>query len=152
MGATTELTAELWTRLRDVSALQFKAASRSDAGWDGVGTGIVKVSEPSPGVLIYEESGHWQNAAGREIRFNNVFRWSQCEDHLRLEHLRFGPNRPVFLFEMAPDGDGAWHDLAPHLCRQDHYTATLLIEDERLFLNWSVHGPRHNESIAYVYV
>ena len=87
----------------------------------------------------------------QELRFTNVFRWTHIENRLSLEHLRFGPEKPVFLFEMERDADGIWHSIAPHLCREDHYNASLHLEDEHLFLNWTVRGPRHNDDIAYIY-
>jgi hypothetical protein len=42
-------------------------------------------------------------------RFRNVFRWTLLGPKLvRLEHLRFGPDHPVYLFELAQDANGTW--------------------------------------------
>ena len=141
---------EVWKQFRAVSILQFKSQSRSASGWTGQGIGIVKVREPSPDILLFEEVGSWR-LNEQELRFTNVFRWTREENLLRLEHLRFGPEKPVFLFEMQCDTDEIWRSIAPHLCREDHYNASLHFADGRLFLNWTVRGPRHDDDISYIY-
>lgn len=144
---------DVLSRLRRVRALQFDARTRAATGWDGIGTGAVTVSEPIDGVVVFAEAGTWRpRAPGRgAIGFNNVFRWSPVGAALRLEHLRFGPDRPVFLFDMAPGEDGVWRVVSPHQCREDGYTASLAIECEQLVVAWSVVGPRKHESIRYTY-
>lgn len=142
---------QVWEHLRGVTALHFKSQSHTGIGWEGEGAGVVKVSEIMLDVLIFEESGHWQQSGGKEIRFTNIYRWTKLEELLKLEHLRFGPDKPVFLFEMAPDKDGIWREVAPHLCKQDCYSAILQLDDARLLLNWLVRGPTRDEAISYVY-
>jgi len=73
------------------------------------------------------------------------------EKALRLEHLRFGMEKPVLLFDMAPTTDGAWREISPHQCREDCYTASLRIEGEILVVAWTVVGPQKRESISYTY-
>lgn len=143
---------KVWARLRDVQVVQFRSESRTGTGWQGAGSGIVRVSAPSPDILVFDESGSWKQQDKGDIRFTNVFRWTILADRIRLEHLRFGLPNPVLLFEMAPDASGEWHETSPHMCKQDCYTATLRIEDERLFLHWVVRGPTRDETISYVYI
>lgn len=140
--------------LRRVRSLQFDARSEAATGWDGVGIGVVVVSEPASRVVVFDEAGTWQpRAPGREpIRFTNVFRWSAIGDVLRLEHLRFGPDQPVLLFDMAPSDEGRWSVVSPHQCRNDCYSASLSVEGERIVVAWSIVGPRKRESITYTYV
>jgi hypothetical protein len=142
----------VWALLREIEALQFKSESRSSTNWSGAGQGSVKVLQITPEVLIFEESGRWRQNGGQEIRFTNVYRWTYATDRIRLEHLRFGRENPVFLFEMAPDAEGIWRDINPHLCRDDCYSAALRTAGGQLFLQWSVNGPTRNESIDYVYI
>ena len=109
------LTAQrLWDGLQRVRSVRF--ISRSDTpGWDGTGVGSVAVESPSEEVLVYTESGTWQPAKGRETRFSNVFRWTLTgPESIRLEHLRFGADRPVFLFDVAPGSSGEWASVRPH--------------------------------------
>lgn len=136
---------------RRVSTVYFTSKSHKGLGWSGKGAGIVKVSEPTPNTLILNESGLWRQDGGKEIRFTNVFRWQLKGERLHLEHLRFGADNPVFLFEMAVDANGVWHEMNPHLCRDDCYRAGLRVEGERILVNWLVRGPRHDEVMDYVY-
>jgi hypothetical protein len=136
-----------------VQSLRFDARSEATTGWDGVGTGAVAVSEPTIGVVVFDEAGTWQPsiAARAAVVFKNVFRWSVVGESLRLEHLRFGPEHPVLLFDMVPAPDGVWHEVSPHQCHKDCYTASLEVEDDRLVVAWSIVGPRKRESIRYTY-
>ena len=47
--------------------------------------------------------------------------------------------------------DRQWRSASPHLCRQDHYAAVLLVRDDGVVLQWSIDGPRKRESIEYAY-
>lgn len=145
--------AEVWSLLRRVRALRFDARTEAATGWEGVGTGTVAVSEPTAGVVVFVEAGTWQPAAPARpaIGFSNVYRWSAVGEGLRLEHLRFGPDAPVLLFDMAPAEGGVWRSVSPHQCREDCYTASLAVEGGRLAVAWSIVGPRKRESIRYTY-
>jgi hypothetical protein len=144
---------EVLTLLRWVRSLRFDASSEAATGWDGCGTGSVAVSEPAAGVVVFDEVGTWQpTTPGRAaFGFKNVFRWSAVAESLRLEHLRFGPEHPVLLFDMAPDADGVWREVSPHQCREDCYTASLGVEGGQLVVAWSIVGPCKRESIRYTY-
>jgi hypothetical protein len=119
-----ESTAEAMSIMRRVRSLRFEARSEAATGWDGIGTGAVAVSEPAPGVVVFDEAGTWRpTAADRsEIGFTNVFRWSALGSALRLEHLRFGAMNPVLLFDLVPGADGVWRQVSPHQCKEDCYT------------------------------
>ena len=144
---------DLWSVLQRVRALRFDARTEAATGWDGTGTGTVAVSEPAAGVVVFEEVGTWQpSISGRPaIGFNNVFRWTVIGEVLRLEHLRFGPDAPVLLFDLAPGEGGEWREVSPHQCREDCYTATLTVKGGQLAVAWSIIGPRKRESIRYAY-
>ena len=142
---------EVWGLLRGARALTFTAHSEAGTGWDGAGTGSVAVSEPAPGVVVFEEAGRWQPSGRRSMAFFNVFRWSRLGEAIRLEHLRFGPASPVFLFDLAPGPDGTWREVSPHECRADCYSATMRADGDQLVVRWSVRGPRKRETIEYVY-
>src|SRR5262245_40512939 len=98
----------LWAALRHVRTIQFTARSGAGTGWNGTGSGTVLVTAPQDGVLVFEESGTWQPEQGQPLRFTNVFRWTLLgSQRLRLEHLRFGPAHPVYLFDLAPAVGGS---------------------------------------------
>ncbi len=98
-----------------------------------------------------DESGTWQPASGGPLNFSNLYRWSRVADSLRLEHLRFGADRPVFLFDMIEGDDGDWRERSPHVCGEDRYAASLAVRENELHVAWSIHGPRKRESIRYFY-
>lgn len=143
--------ADLWERLQEVTAVSFEARSAAGTGWNGAGAGVVVATESSPGVLVFAESGWWQPLGRGDIRFTNVFRWSRLEASVRLEHLRFGPDQPVFLFDLDPGEDGVWREVSPHVCGEDCYAGCLSVEGRQLHVHWTIRGPRKDESIRYVY-
>ena len=144
--------------LRQVTSLSFTAQSQANTGWQGIGSGKVEVSEPASCTVVFHEAGTWQPSAEHQgvFDFSNVFRWSAVGEHLRLEHLRFGVDNPVLLFDMACHADGIWRDISPHECGADRYAATLEVtrggaENVRIDVAWSIVGPRKQESIKYSY-
>jgi hypothetical protein len=95
---------ELCETLRRVTTLRFDV---SGTNWAGAGLGTVLVASPAAGVLTFTESGTWRSDRGSEFRFSNVFRWSVVgPERVRLEHLRFGPDHPAELFDLAPAAGG----------------------------------------------
>jgi hypothetical protein len=139
--------------LRQVRALSFIARSASPVGWNGRGSGTVEVRKAGEVVLMFHEQGTWRpENSEREIRFHNVYRWTLMGDRLRLEHLRFGEANPVFVFDLARFDEGEWRSASPHLCREDCYSAVLLVRDIGFVLRWSIDGPRKQETIEYLYV
>ena len=141
---------ELWADLSRVRSLQFVAQSGSATGWKGRGRGSVVVEAFGDDVQTFTESGTWHTEAGRELRFHNVYRWTRTDPTLRLEHLRFGIDHPVYLFDLAQTGDGEWRSVSPHLCGEDRYSAVLLVGNS-LTLRWEVVGPTKQEVIEYDY-
>lgn len=142
---------QLWDRLRRLRSLSFVARSGKPNGWNGTGSGTVAVENVAGGAMTFAEAGVWRAADGRETRFSNVFRWTLAGDLLRLEHLRFGVDNPVYLFDLAQTGDREWRSASPHLCREDCYAAVLVVRDDGIVLRWSIDGPRKQETIEYVY-
>jgi hypothetical protein len=147
------LITDLFYLLGRVRTLTFVARSSNPAGWNGRGTGIVHVRIDSPEVITFTETGSWRQTAGRELRFHNVFRWSLLspDRRIRLEHLRFGPAHPVYLFDLAPTDSGEWTSTAAHVCREDCYTARLSAETDHIKIGWTIIGPKKDEDIRYMY-
>jgi hypothetical protein len=131
--------------------MKFTSISRTGAGWTGEGEGEVVVTEESPDVLIFREAGEWSQSGGAMMRFRNVYRWTRLDEGFRLEHLRFGAERPVFLFDAVPDGAGGWKSAEPHACRLDAYAATVKVEEGKIRLGWTVRGPERDEEMEYWY-
>ncbi|CAN5429723.1 hypothetical protein BH10PSE17_BH10PSE17_23630 [soil metagenome] len=144
---------ELLAALRRVGALTFTARSAVPTGWNGRGAGSVGIGSPDEGTVVFNESGTWTPTGSTQpIRFNNVFRWTRSGPFaVRLDHLRFGPEQPVHLFELAVESPSSWVSRADHECVDDRYSARLELQDGAIHVRWSIVGPRKAEDIAYVY-
>lgn len=90
---------------------------------------------------------------GNEIAFTNIFRWRlEAENHtICLEHLRFGIEKPVFLFQLIPIEEHLFKSLKPHECKEDVYYGSVLYDEHYVHLNWRIIGPRKNEMLTTVY-
>lgn len=144
----------LWHRLTKLTSLTFTAESeKSNSGWSGVGQGSVCIKMIDDDTLLFHEDGDWSQSGGKTMRFTNVFRWTKIVSNgsVRLEHLRFGPDRPVYLFDLKSTAAQLWSACDGHVCRNDVYTATLEVQAKSLDLHWTVSGPTMHESIHYIY-
>lgn len=143
-----------WEKLTKVSKLSFSAKTKSkdQEGWNGKGKGEVVISKEGS-QLLFHEKGTWLNNQGIEMSFSNVFRWT-LDRHagvISLEHLRRGPDHPIFLFHMAPCGKHTLSSVDSHLCEGDAYFGQIHFDKYNLRLNWRVIGPKKNEEIDYYY-
>jgi hypothetical protein len=144
-----------WDRLCAVRELVFEARSGSatNSGWTGSGRGTVQVEHVDAMTILFHEQGSWTPEGGQEIRFTNVFRWTTAPDRrlMRLEHLRFGPDKRVYLFDVVPVSEGVLESAEPHVCSEDLYSARMEYDHVCVRLNWKITGPRKDESISYLY-
>lgn len=145
----------VWNRLQSITSLEFTAesASSTKTGWTGNGRGTVQVESEGEFTLLFHEKGTWSGEQGREFAFHNQFRWTMDleSQKLQLEHLRFGPTKPVYLFHLVQVTANTWESSEPHICRDDLYEATMKLEQDCIELYWTVRGPETNERIAYNY-
>jgi hypothetical protein len=148
----------LWAKLKTISRLDFTATSRSpeNSGWNGSGVGTVCVSTSDERTIHFSERGQWRpsdNATGvaPAITFTNTFRWTWQDSRIRLEHLRFGPDQPVYLFDIVALSATEFHSVEPHVCREDRYAASVRLDRKKICVGWIVTGPTKDESIEYIY-
>lgn len=144
---------EVWTRLKATSQLRFSASLSDPSGWNGSGAGQVAVTRPEETTLLFAESGWWTTEVGQRLKFTNLYRWSRGSDAetIGLEHLRFGEDRPVYLFDLEVAASNRLVSVAPHICSDDCYSAEMMIDEAEIRLNWSVTGPSTRVAIQYVY-
>lgn len=144
-----------WELLSKISRLTFQARTKgNDAdGWNGRGTGEVAIEKEGYSALLFYEKGSWLNKEGGETRFSNTFRWTMDRSRamISLEHLRRGPERPVFLFHLAPTGNRILTSVDSHLCEGDAYFGQIHFSADNMHLRWRVIGPAKNEEINYYY-
>ena len=117
------------------------------------GEGEVMVIKEGASQLIFQEKGLTSDGEGSSIRFTNTFRWtldrSACL--LTLEHLRFGKERPVFIFHLAPSGEASLASQDSHLMEGDTYLGQIDFDRNGLRLLWRVIGPVKNEQVESHY-
>ncbi len=144
-----------WKKLGRVTHVTFHARTKSkeEKGWNGKGQGEVIVVKESVNTLLFNEKGTWQDKQGTEVSFNNTFRWTLDRNAcvISLEHLRRGPENPVFLFYLAPSSNHSLSSIDSHLCEGDTYFGQVRFDHRSLRLNWRVIGPKKNEEIDYYY-
>lgn len=153
--AKPQVTLALWDKLATIKQLTFHAKTKSEdqQGWQGRGKGEVTMTKEGSHVLIFTEKGSWQGKQGEEVSFSNVFRWTldRRTGMISLEHLRYGLDRPVFLFYLTPSGKHSLSSADSHLCEGDTYFGHLHFDRQMIRLSWRVIGPKKNEEIDYYY-
>jgi hypothetical protein len=144
---------DFWDRLNAVRQFTRLSHSRSRNGHAWNGKGEVVVNALSDTVLVFHEKGAWEDEQGQEIHFNNTFRWTLDRGSIRigLEHLRLGPDQPVFLFYLTPIETHRLASVDSHVCKQDVYFATVPWNRDSIQLNWRVIGPKKNEEMECCY-
>lgn len=144
-----------WSKLSTVSQLTFlaKTKSKEAGGWNGKGKGEVTIAKSGDNVLLFTEKGVWKGKQGKEVSFSNIFRWTldRTSCMISLEHLRRGPEHPVFLFHLVPTSQQSLSSVDSHLCDGDTYFGKIHFDRSSLRLNWRVIGPKKNEEIDYFY-
>ncbi len=151
----TQILLAFWEKLLSVKQLTFhaKTNSKDEGGWNGKGQGEVITARHSGNVLIFNEKGTWHGKQGIDVGFSNVFRWTLDSNAtmITLEHLRYGFERPVFLFHLTPTGTHSLASIDSHLCEEDTYFGQIHYNNHGLRLNCRVIGPKKNEELDYYY-
>jgi hypothetical protein len=137
--------------IRTVS-FQSSSSAVTRTGWQGEGSGTITTELPNDATIVFNEAGIFHAATGSDFPFTNVFRWTLLDaETIRLEHLRFGLDNPVVLFDLTPVAEKRWTSALGHQCRDDCYTADVELLDDHLRIIWTVHGPKKAERIEYLY-
>lgn len=100
--------------------------------------------------LIVSETGHAE-IGGKAYDATDATRWTFSGRSISIEHLRYGPEHPVFLVTLTERDDGNWRSVEPHVCDEDLYHAELRIVGNELHLTWRVSGPKKDQTIRTVY-
>lgn len=152
---THDILLSFWNKLSNVTQVTFhaKTQSKNEKGWHGKGQGNVIITKEGSTILIFNEKGTWEATQGGEVSFSNIFRWTldRSSGVISLEHLRHGPDHPVFLFYLAPSDNDCLSSVDSHLCEGDTYFGQIHFHHNNLCLNWRIIGPKKNEEIDYFY-
>jgi len=134
--------------VKSLSSLCFNSEGRVIHKFNGK----VEVEAHPKDSLIFNESIKWENGDNLLINSKNIYRWTFLEfGNIKLEHLRFGTDHPVFLVELAKSGEKKWKSIEPHKCGMDLYSAELYLKNKQLVLIWTVKGPTENYALKTVY-
>ncbi len=115
-------------------------------------SGVVRVEINSGKEIIFEEQIRWENESSLLMNSKNVYKWTfLTSGNIKLHHLRFGSNNPVFLVELVKSGKKFWESKEPHNCNNDLYSAKLYLEKNSIILQWKVTGPTENYSLETTY-
>jgi len=147
---TDLLLEKLYQQMKQVSLVSLIAkAKHRQESQDRKGKGTVLVTAEENRLIFYEQ-GTWVESEGK---YNNHFRWTwdKARGMLKLEHLRYGNNFPVFLFDLIPQNAKTLRSQHPHLCGNDTYFGQL--EFHQLFIHLRIRtiGPQKDENIEYIY-
>jgi hypothetical protein len=157
-----------WNSLKDHYVHQKRIARCLDAFWKRLsrvnrvsmqtqsgerGFGEVSVAQEKEHSLLFTEHGSWVHPSSSQIQFNNCLRWTidWTAGLIALEHLRYGLDRPVFLFHLAPVGPHSLQSMDSHLCAEDCYFGRLEFTEHHIRFLWRTLGPRKNEIFQYIY-
>lgn len=142
----------LLRHLGQVQYLEWTASSPHESGWSGTGTGSVVVQTGPAGRLLLRETGLWQPQFGAQIRFRSGYSWFIIgPERVGLEHLRWGPDHPVYLLDLVWQGGGLWCSALPHHCREDRYDLKIQIQARKVRLKWTVIGPHKQDYLELRY-
>lgn len=145
----------LWQRLLQVKHLSFSAQSKAEqsSGWNGIGKAKVEIHPAAARSIIFKEQGSWTSHEGKQFDFKNALRWTwhASKPVFILEHLHYGPEHPIVLFELKPINLTQFEMIQPFLCKQDTYLAHLHCDQHLIQLHWRIIGPKKNEEMHYIY-
>ncbi|QUM79567.1 hypothetical protein HWV01_04205 [Moritella sp. 5] len=153
---------QLWTLLNRLNRFSFKvnADNESVTGWQGEGQGLIKrrssgetePSKPESGAIVETiERGDYYVSADRKVPMHNQYLWQFEGDYIRLTHLRFGWDKPVFLFDIIENGQGELVTRQSHQCAADNYDASFALSPDSLVMQWRIQGPKKREVLDYIY-
>jgi Family of unknown function (DUF6314) len=144
-----------WEKLLNIQTMCFSAKSKTLglSGWNGIGKGSVDIKRIDDTIITFHERGTWISEENKKLDFSNVFKWSlnATQGVISLEHLRFGPQNPVFLFELVPVDANRLESLDSHVCVNDTYFGQVRCDKHFIQFHWRVIGPKKNEEIDYLY-
>lgn len=143
-----------WDSLKKIRYLRLHAQFfKNEQQEIKLGKAEVQVQIEQPYTLIFNEKGIWESETQHPIEFKNTYRFNlDLEKNLiRIEHLRFGKAKPVFLFDMRMRNS---HELIcnePHHCNLDTYFAKCTFTKSKITFEWKIAGPQKNQVLTYEY-
>lgn len=145
---------QFFRRLSKVGTLSLTTQSKKGADSEiKKGHALVLISSNSSNELIFHEKGSWDLGPMPSLEFTNSFRWTldSKASLITLEHLRYGVEKPVFLFHLTSNQTKMLESVDPHLCNEDTYLGNAQWDKDKINVNIRVIGPNKNDILSYVY-
>jgi len=140
-----------WKRLLKVERLNL--LSKSQHMRMQVGKAEITSELVNSNVLVFNEKGYWYVDQDPSISFSSAFRWTlnAKSNLITLEHLRQGPNYPVFLFNLTASRPDQLVSIDAHLCGEDTYLGYITWDQSQITFHWRIIGPQKNDELIYNY-
>jgi len=159
---TVQTLTDLWNLLNRLNRFSFKVNTDNESatGWQGEGQGLIKrrgsvtneSTELESGAIVETiERGEYHVSTTRKVPMHNQYLWQFEGDHIRLTHLRFGWDKPVFLFDIIENEQGQLVTRQSHQCAADNYDASFVLQPDSLEMQWRIQGPKKREVLDYIY-
>lgn len=145
---------DIKTKLESISNFVFHSSSNNKMnGLEGMGGGAVTCIKENENSLLFYEHGRFNNSFNKSMKCNNIYRWSfhYLDNKIALQHVRFGLDNPVFLFDLIFDKENRMISQNPHICKDDKYSAEMIIETSTIKLNWVVKSLIKYNRMEYLY-
>ena len=145
---------KFWKQIGKTTHLKFSAKTKEEERTIlRRGIAGVDVKFPSKSTIIFLEKGAWIIDEIPSTSFSNQFRWTlQLEkNRISLEHLRYGENNPVLLFQLKPSGENTLNPCESFLCDPDTYMGSMNFSKSSFSLHIRVLGPKKNQELLYEY-
>ena len=138
-------------RVSRITSFHFTAKSGpgSKMHWNGHAKGSVSITSDGKSVTFFETGLFYANTSAKPLKQKNVYRWEFCENHISVYQER--RDTPVFLVKLIEEGN-AWKSQKDHHCGNDFYSLLMKIKDNEISATWTIHGPKKEELLEYVYM
>ena len=139
------LVSKIWTLLESLNRVDLFALPEERKG-----KGLVFPCKEGENQLILQETGSWEGEGSTP--YYNSFRFTKHFNFLSLEHLRFGKEHPVFLFDLIPQTETICISRSPHVCGEDLYYGTLELQEKKMLLMFDLKGAQMEERVSFTYL
>ncbi len=103
--------------------------------------------------LVFHEKGQWLLPQFSELIFKNAFKWTfnPLAQLISIEHLRYGEDQPVFLFDLTSDKSGHLESINTFSQLNELHFASIHWTKKQIHFQWRIIGNKKNDLLHYYY-